>query len=861
MMRLDRTRFLVLVVLGVALPSMALADVPEMIGFQGVLTNLDDIEVSAPGGIKMTFRLYNTSVGGSDLWSDTFSSVAVDNGNFFVLLGAGNNPFPVLELDGTIKYVGLSVSDGPELEPRMQLVSVPYALRAGTASTAAYAEDAGKLGGFAASDFLTKNDASDLTTLSNQVDELEIKVQVLIDKGGCPFICAENETGCTDDGEQIYTCVQDAEGCWVKTFSGCPGDFKCAQGLCTCVADYSLVCVGDNVYKQDSCGVTGTLDNVCGEGKCMGGSCVTWKRVTPLPLSGMNDMITIDSHLYAVGDGGQIVHFDGLEWTHMASFTTKDLHSIWGYYANGVVLYAVGEDGKILRYEANKWTTEITEIFSNLNDIYGRYSAASEKLDLFVVGDDGILLTGHGGPWTTEVWEEEATWTTTNLHSVWAPNAGSQVWIGGENGTMVHYDTENWITQESGASTSVVGLWGVSVSTLWGVTNGQILRFKNGAWLSESYGDTGVNFHAIWGEKDENLDVTVFAVADGGKAYTSDASADGWIKSAKVESNLSGSSIRGVHGGAAPSDGTWIVTQEGKYAYRNIDTKWIFPSIDRGVTAFWGMPGSQDDLWGVGDDCLAIRYIDEEWLEVKIAGGTCADGSGSNDFRAMWGNNSGTLIFAVGDSLFKTWDGSAWVDGTAPPDSAPNADIWGVAKTDDNGDAFAVLYVVRSDNTWFWNGTTWQDTAGGAGTAGWGTSTSNFYVVTGSSGNVKHFDGSEWQSTTVSANALTAIYGTGANDIWAVGVKGAVHHYNGSWSDLSVGEDLTSGLGKGSTLNSVWMDGLSPVYAAAGNGYVYRYNNGTWYQEQTFPAKDHNVVYGTSASSVWLGGDTTIYTQ
>jgi len=575
----------------------------------------------------------------------------------------------------------------------------------------------------------------------------------------------------------------------------------------------------------------------------------------------MNDMITVGGQLYAVGDQGQIVHFNGLEWTHMASFTTKDLHAIWGYdSATGVVLYAVGENGKILRYEANKWTTEITEIFSNLNDIYGRL--VGDQLDMFVVGDDGMLLTGSGGPWTTEVWDDEASWATTDLHSVWAPNNGTKVWIGGENGTMVHYDTENWITQASGADTNVVGLWGVSDSTLWGVTNGLILRYKNGVWASEGYGDSGVNFNGIWGEQDQiALTTTVFAVGDGGRAYTSDGSADGWIKSTKVENNLGSSSIRGVSGGAAPSDGTWIVTHEGKYAYRDANTKWIFPSIDRAVTAFWGMDGSQENFWGVGNDCLAIRYNGMEWLEVNIDGGTCADGSGSNDFQAMWGNNSGTLIFAVGDGLFKTWDGSAWVDGTAPPGSATNADIWGLAKTNEDGEEFAVLYVVRSDNTWFWNGTTWQDTAGGAGSAGWGTATSNFYVVDGSSGNAKHFDGSEWHSTTVSASALTAIHGTSANDIWAVGVNGAVHHYNGSWSDLSVGEDLTGGLGKGSTLSSVWMDGLSPVYAAAGNGYVYRYNNGTWYQEQTFPAKDHNVVYGTSASSVWLGGDTTIYTQ
>jgi len=852
MMQSGRTLLATLAALVIMTPCVSTADVPEMIGFQGVLTDLNDAEISAPGGLKMTFRFYHEAVGGADFWTDTFDNVAVDGGSFFALLGGGDNPLPMLELDGSIKYVGLSVADGPELEPRMQLVSVPYAMRAGSAATATYAEDAGSLGGVQASEFITKGEAGDISALTQKINQLETTVEVLLAQGtaGCVNECSVGQSGCSDDLGQTFTCEKaDDSPCYEKVFSSCPGDLKCQAGQCACAEAYEVACIGDSVYEQDSCGNAGKLVESCGEGHCMGGACVSWKRITPLPLSTMKSMVTIGGHLYAVGTSGQVVHFDGMEWTHMATSTDKNLNDIWGYDTGaGVVLYAVGDKGKILRYEAGQWTTEITEVFSDLNAIFGRYDGNS--LDLYVVGANGTMLHSSGADWTAQVWDEEDTWKSSTFTAVWMPATGTKMWIGGNNGLLIHYDTEDWVAQTSPEGVGhIADLWGASDSTVWAVTNGFIIRFKNNEWIDEDYGTTGVQFQALWGSKD-NAELLIYAVGNGGQVYESDGFF--WTKQTKVEDQLSGNNVMGVHGGDSPSAGTWIVTSDGKYAYLNADKKWIFPSIDRTIRSFWGMDGVAENLWGVGSDCLAIRYNGTEWLEVAIDGGTCADGSGSNDFTSMWGDMSGTFIYAVGDNLFKNWDGSAWVDATAPPSGQTSNDIWGTMKTDGDGNPMPVLYVVRNDATWFWNGSTWQNTAGGAGASGWGTATDNFYVVGDGSGNVKHFDGSEWNTTTVSVHALNDIYGTGAGDIWAVGVSGAVHHYDGKWNNVSIDDEVNS------DLTSVWTHTLGAVYVAAKGGYAYSYNNG-WYAEQTFPASDHHVVYGTSASNVLLGGVGTIY--
>jgi len=54
--------------------------------------------------------------------------VALDDGYFVVALGS-TTPLPLF--DGATRYLGIKVADDPEMTPREELVSVPYALMAG----------------------------------------------------------------------------------------------------------------------------------------------------------------------------------------------------------------------------------------------------------------------------------------------------------------------------------------------------------------------------------------------------------------------------------------------------------------------------------------------------------------------------------------------------------------------------------------------------------------------------------------------------------------------------------------------------------------------------------------------------------
>ena len=115
---------------------MSSAAVPEMITYQGVLTNAGGKPLDAT--VSMTFAIYNASSGGTALWTETHGSVTVVNGLFTVLLGSVT---PLLDtvFDEPDRWLGLSVDGDPEME-RERMASVPYAYKAG------YADSVGAVG-------------------------------------------------------------------------------------------------------------------------------------------------------------------------------------------------------------------------------------------------------------------------------------------------------------------------------------------------------------------------------------------------------------------------------------------------------------------------------------------------------------------------------------------------------------------------------------------------------------------------------------------------------------------------------------------------------------------------------------------
>src|SRR5215472_15586901 len=108
--------------------------VPRLIKFSGSL--LDERGDAMKGPVGVTFALYAEQSGGAALWMETQNVDPDSNGNYTVLLGAASAKGIPEELfvSGDARWLGVQV-EGRAEQPRVLLVSVPYALKAGDAET------------------------------------------------------------------------------------------------------------------------------------------------------------------------------------------------------------------------------------------------------------------------------------------------------------------------------------------------------------------------------------------------------------------------------------------------------------------------------------------------------------------------------------------------------------------------------------------------------------------------------------------------------------------------------------------------------------------------------------------------------
>jgi hypothetical protein len=121
------------------------SSVPLVVRFTGSMKELDG--TIASGTRSIAFGLYKTQTGESPLWSETQTVSLDEEGHYTVLLGAASplgipaNAFAA----GEPQWIGVTPDDGVE-RARIEIVSVPYAMKAADADT---------LGGKTAADFVS----------------------------------------------------------------------------------------------------------------------------------------------------------------------------------------------------------------------------------------------------------------------------------------------------------------------------------------------------------------------------------------------------------------------------------------------------------------------------------------------------------------------------------------------------------------------------------------------------------------------------------------------------------------------------------------------------------------------------------
>jgi hypothetical protein len=126
----------------------------------------------------------------------------------------------------------------------------------------------------------------------------------------------------------------------------------------------------------------------------------------------------------------------------------------------------------------------------------------------------------------------------------------------------------------------------------------------------------------------------------------------------------------------------------------------------------------------------------------------------------------------------------------------------------------------------------------GAIRAAWGTSSNDMFFV-GDKGTIVHFDGTNWMKfPKVTEKNLVAVWGTSTTDVWASGwssstAASVLLHYDGSaWTEINVSEIGWIGPGK-HALITVWAtDNAGHKVVLAGGSLLWRKtDNGPWRQD------------------------------
>lgn len=221
--------------------------------------------------------------------------------------------------------------------------------------------------------------------------------------------------------------------------------------------------------------------------------------------------------VFAVGELGRILHYDGNAWSRMPDVDEAELMAVWGSGPTDV--YAVGHVTgtnwrSISYYDGNDWgfqpTGRPTGWFGTFRGVWGMSDGV-----IVAVGDGGLIIHHKDNAWS-----HTYTDNRRQLLAVWG-SAAEDIYAVGARGELVHYDGQGWSSVESGVDAVLTGIWGTSGNDIYVVghdyTHGIILHWDGHEWQSLNLTAPHPQY-AVWGNGAGN----VFAVGDNGMVLHSD---------------------------------------------------------------------------------------------------------------------------------------------------------------------------------------------------------------------------------------------------------------------------------------------------------------------------------------------------
>jgi len=131
----------------------------------------------------------------------------------------------------------------------------------------------------------------------------------------------------------------------------------------------------------------------------------------------------------------------------------------------------------------------------------------------------------------------------------------------------------------------------------------------------------------------------------------------------------------------------------------------------------------------------------------------------------------------------------------------------------------------------------------------WGSAANDIWAV-GAGGTILHWDGKTWtRADSATGETFRAVWGSSSTNVFTVGSTSTIRHWDGStWSGMT---DTTS-----LDLYGVWGDAANSVFTAGNMLSIFHWNGHEWeYWDIQLTTDSFYSVWGTSYNNVYLVGD------
>jgi len=304
------------------------------------------------------------------------------------------------------------------------------------------------------------------------------------------------------------------------------------------------------------------------------------------------------------------------------------------------------------------------------------------------------------------------------------------------------------------------------------------------------------------------------------------------------------------------------------------------------LTAVWG--SSKTDVWAAGSGGTMLHWDGVAWTPTTLPSPTASPIK--NTFHALWGTGPNDVWAASATNVIFHTDG--WKGGGATWERVPSATendwssapiyaVWGDGSGelrfggrpydlyDPDSDVFGPANQIIKTSAG--GGLAWIGEFGTPTIHGyWGTA-EDLWIIGDNSAYVDWQLGLTLHGTRASKDArftwtevdsqanvvLRGIWGSSANDIWAVGDKGTIRHIGAGgaqWQWEIVASPTTE------TLHAVWGAAPNDVWAVGASGAILHWDGAAWKESiAAFPVnkkKPHLYgVWGSGPDDVWIVGD------